>query len=111
MCNVLFRPESTCDHSPGCRINYSHTDVLPCRVFAPASLLGRVQKELEEYWPKCCKAVQDILGAHPFWRVDIVIYPPSCQDMALAKYVIYLCIKRIRDKWKIKNVLHPHEKI
>ena len=78
-------PEETCKHVPHCRITFNQQYNIPCRIDAPSAILPRAVKQFAEYFPKCCRAVQSLLGAFPFPRVDIVIYPPCCQDMALAK--------------------------
>ena len=74
-----------CNHSRQCQIQFSSQAVLPCRLFAPPSLLHKFATEIQDYFPKCCKAVQELLGPSPFPKVDLVIFPSCSQDMAMSK--------------------------
>ena len=83
---MCFRVERiTCHHDRACPIPFSKYNQLSCRIFAPASLLGAVEGEFRNYLSKCMQAIQDLFGPSPFPRLDIMLYPRSSQDMAMAK--------------------------
>ena len=84
------RGNPPCGHVPPCIINYSCQEIMPCRIIAPASMIEKATEELRPYWAAVSPAVQDLLGPHPFWRVDIVVFPDCSQDMAMAKLVAEL---------------------
>ena len=95
--NTLFSspPDITCQHSPRCLVPYASHPVLPCRVWGARSVVPRAARLLRPYWPRVCRAAQELLGACPAPRVELLIYPESVQDMALAKYVGGLCVEPV----------------
>ena len=76
--------QKTCTHELECYIPYSQTPVIPCRIFAPKSILPRAVAEFADVFPSYSVAVQKLLGPFPFPRLDILIYPACSQDMAMS---------------------------
>lgn len=84
-------PDVTCDHTPRCQIDFCAEETLPCHLYGAESVLTRAHRVLSAYWPRCTRAIQEQLGACPFSRADILIYPSCVQDMALSNpYLIFL---------------------
>ncbi|ELU05104.1 hypothetical protein CAPTEDRAFT_216157 [Capitella teleta] len=78
-----------CQHSSKCLINYGGD--FSCRLFAPASLIHKFAAEIQEYVTKSATAVQEILGAIPYPRADVVVYPECSQDMAMSNpYLLFV---------------------
>ncbi|GAB1601184.1 hypothetical protein Ahia01_000396600 [Argonauta hians] len=65
-----------------CSVNYCKT-TLPCRVFAPRSLLSKAVSEFKPYLLKCFTKACHILGPYPFRRLDILIVPSSFSCLGL----------------------------
>ena len=76
--------QKTCLHNLRCQIPYCEKPQLPCRIFAPSSLLPRAVAEFKSAIRQYSVAVQKLLGPCPFPRMDIVFYPPCSQDMAMS---------------------------
>uniref|UniRef100_A0A0L8H6D7 Uncharacterized protein n=3 Tax=Octopus bimaculoides TaxID=37653 RepID=A0A0L8H6D7_OCTBM len=74
--NQKWVPEFCASMHGSCSVNYSKTPV-PCRVFAPRSLILKAESEFKSYLPKCLTKACSILGPYPFRRLDILI-TPSC---------------------------------
>ncbi|XP_055956382.1 aminopeptidase O isoform X2 [Patella vulgata] len=70
-------------HGANCQTNFSSNNILPCRLFLPESLKD-AGEELNVYLPSCMNAVKDILGPHPFQRLDILIVPECFDSLGMA---------------------------
>ncbi|KAK6188693.1 hypothetical protein SNE40_004821 [Patella caerulea] len=70
-------------HGANCQTNFSPNNILPCRLFLPESLKD-AGEELSVYLPSCMEAVKDILGPHPFQRLDILIVPECFDSLGMA---------------------------
>ncbi|XP_072019031.1 aminopeptidase O-like [Amphiura filiformis] len=78
-------PKTDCDHEPWpCRINRTDQPVVPSRIYAPASILPMAVTEFAEYIPRYMSALFEMLGAHPFPRLDVVIMPKCFASIGLA---------------------------
>lgn len=67
-----------------CSVNFSQHPILPCRVFAPKSLLTQVEAEFQHYLPKCLAEMHNIFGPHPFCRLDILLVPSCFESLGMA---------------------------
>ncbi|CAE1230477.1 C9ORF3 [Acanthosepion pharaonis] len=73
---------SSSHHS--CSVNFSQHPILPCRVFAPKSLLAQVEAEFQHYLPKCLAEMHNVFGPHPFCRLDILLVPSCFESLGMA---------------------------
>lgn len=73
-----------CCHDPPCPITYSSSSKLPCTVYAPKSKLRYIYSLFQSSLQRCIDALQKYFGPHPFYRMDIVLFPSSSQDLAFA---------------------------
>ncbi|XP_028661177.1 aminopeptidase O [Erpetoichthys calabaricus] len=65
--------------------------VIPYRVFAPVSLQEKLQEVLLPLLPKCLKAAHNVLGVHPFRRIDILLVPAGFSSLGMASpHIIFL---------------------
>ncbi|XP_041359506.1 aminopeptidase O-like [Gigantopelta aegis] len=84
MCSEQTSSQYLCTiHGEDCQTNFSNEQVLPCRLFAPSCVLSAALSELEHYVPSCMKQVYQILGYHPFQRLDILIVPPCFDSLGM----------------------------
>ncbi|XP_064604873.1 aminopeptidase O-like isoform X2 [Liolophura sinensis] len=67
-----------------CHVNYCSSPILPCRLFAPKSMMKRAVMEIQDYLPRCMTAAHGLLGKHPFCRLDILVVPKCFASLALA---------------------------
>ncbi|KAL5006133.1 hypothetical protein ScPMuIL_017291 [Solemya velum] len=58
--------------------------VLPCRLFMPAALEDLAVSEIGDYLPRCLSAAFDLLGPHPFSRLDVLLVPSSFDSLGMA---------------------------
>ncbi|CAD5117370.1 DgyrCDS6148 [Dimorphilus gyrociliatus] len=73
-----------CFHDTPCPITYCLNEVLPCTIYAPTSRLQLVYDNLKFTLHRCVDVLKKFLGPHPFYRMDIVLFPASSQDLAFA---------------------------
>ncbi|XP_071508180.1 aminopeptidase O-like [Diadema antillarum] len=67
-----------------CRIQRTDQPVLPSRIIAPPSLFQSAVSEFADYLPQCLEAVFNLLGAHPFSRLDLLFLPRCFASLGLA---------------------------
>ena len=58
--------------------------LLPCRLIGPKALIDKALKSWSLYLPACLKSAYDLLGPHPFRKLDIVIVPRCYSGLGLA---------------------------
>ncbi|KAM3610529.1 uncharacterized protein V6R79_005193 [Siganus canaliculatus] len=64
--------------------------VIPHRVFGPVCLLQKAQTILQ-LLPQCLAAARNILGVHPFPRLDVLIVPAGFSSLGMASpHIIFL---------------------
>ncbi|XP_022102792.1 aminopeptidase O-like [Acanthaster planci] len=68
-------PANTGDSSPS---------TLPSRLFAPASILHFVEAEFARLLPRYLATSYEVLGAHPFRRLDVLVLPKCFASLGLA---------------------------
>uniref|UniRef100_A0A3Q3ARG8 Aminopeptidase O (putative) n=1 Tax=Kryptolebias marmoratus TaxID=37003 RepID=A0A3Q3ARG8_KRYMA len=66
--------------------------VIPHRVFSPVCLLQKAQVEFFlKLLPRCLAAARDVLGVHPFPRLDVLIVPAGFSSLGMASpHIIFL---------------------
>ena len=59
---------------------------LPCRLFGPPDLITQVQacESWKLYIPACLKASYELLGSHPFSKLDLLFLPRCFSGLGLA---------------------------
>ncbi len=55
-----------------------------CRIIGTETLLARSQDLLRLYLPACLRAAYELLGSHPFRKLDILILPRCYSGLGLA---------------------------
>lgn len=82
--------EQNCGHLPyPCRFQdpaATSQVVIPHRVFAPQCLKKSCEEVLLQLIPQCLSAAYDLLGTHPFSRLDVLIVPPNFSSLGMARY-------------------------
>jgi len=63
--------------------------LLPCRLAGPMSLLVQGQ-DLRRYVRACLEAAREVLGPHPFGRLDIVVLPRCFSGAITIYHITYL---------------------
>ena len=63
----------------------SSDSLLPCRLFSPNSHLEEAKNLIGGYIPRCMKAANQMLGPHPFKRLDILLVPSSFCSLGMAR--------------------------
>ncbi|XP_017286785.1 aminopeptidase O isoform X2 [Kryptolebias marmoratus] len=65
--------------------------VIPHRVFSPVCLLQKAQAGVLKLLPRCLAAARDVLGVHPFPRLDVLIVPAGFSSLGMASpHIIFL---------------------
>ena len=59
---------------------------LPCRIFGPPQLIRQIQasKAWNLYLPACLQAAYELLGSHPFSKLDLLFLPRCYSGLGLA---------------------------
>jgi hypothetical protein len=57
---------------------------IDCRIIGTETLLARSQDLLRLYLPACLRAAYELLGSHPFLKLDILILPRCYSGLGLA---------------------------
>ncbi|XP_072173128.1 aminopeptidase O-like [Diadema setosum] len=83
---IRNRPQDVvCRHEEWpCRIQRTDQPILPSRIIAPPSLFQSAVSEFADYLPRCLEAVFNLLGAHPFSRLDLLVLPRCFASLGLA---------------------------
>ncbi|ETE58738.1 hypothetical protein L345_15539, partial [Ophiophagus hannah] len=80
--------EKACGHTPyPCRFQDPITSaqvIIPHRIFAPVCLKESCKKVLLHLLPQCLSAAYDLLGTHPFSRLDVLIVPLNFSSLGMA---------------------------
>ncbi len=78
--------DSRCDHDPyPCHVRRGDAGpVIPTRLAGPKKLLEEVARDWSAYLPACLEAARELLGPHPFQRLDVVILPRCFSGLGLA---------------------------
>ena len=58
--------------------------ILPTRIIGPEWLVNRAAKRWEKYIPACLESAYNLLGPHPFTKLDICIVPRCYNGLGLA---------------------------
>ena len=58
--------------------------LIPCRLFGSSSLLSKASKLWNIYIPACLESAYELLGSHPFKKLDICIVPRCYSGLGLA---------------------------
>lgn len=58
--------------------------LIPCRLFGPVHLVDQASKTWSIYLEACLKSAHELLGSHPFKKLDIVIVPRCYSGLGLA---------------------------
>ncbi|XP_026530309.1 aminopeptidase O isoform X1 [Notechis scutatus] len=87
--------EKACGHIPyPCRFQDPITSaqvIIPHRIFAPVCLKESCKKVLLHLLPQCLSAAYDLLGTHPFSRLDVLIVPLNFSSLGMASpHIIFL---------------------
>uniref|UniRef100_A0A670JR89 Aminopeptidase O (putative) n=1 Tax=Podarcis muralis TaxID=64176 RepID=A0A670JR89_PODMU len=87
--------EQNCGHLPyPCRFQdpaATSQVVIPHRVFAPQCLKKSCEEVLLQLIPQCLSAAYDLLGTHPFSRLDVLIVPPNFSSLGMASpHIIFM---------------------
>ncbi|XP_002739704.2 aminopeptidase O-like [Saccoglossus kowalevskii] len=84
--NSQSQAPQDCEHSDKwpCRVNRYDQPIIPCRIFAPKSLIQKTVNEFGPWLPKYLQASFDLLGPHPFCRLDLLLVPRCFASMGLA---------------------------
>ena len=83
-------PDIICDniHEPyPCHIQRGDSGpYLPCRLFGPPDLITQVQacESWKLYIPACLKSSYELLGSHPFSKLDLLFLPKCFSALGLA---------------------------
>ncbi|XP_062985483.1 aminopeptidase O [Elgaria multicarinata webbii] len=65
--------------------------VIPHRAFAPLSLMKSSEEILLQLIPQCLSAAYNLLGTHPFSRLDVLIVPSNFSSLGMASpHIIFL---------------------
>ncbi|KAL4236056.1 Aminopeptidase O [Mactra antiquata] len=59
-------------------------DIIPCSLYCSTCKLELAETLLKNYIPRCMKAAFNLLGPHPFKRLNIVIVPSSFASLGMA---------------------------
>ncbi|KAM8866180.1 aminopeptidase O isoform 3-T3 [Synchiropus picturatus] len=88
-CSAVVDDSIPCSHGDyPCRVAESSVrsqQVIPHRVFAPDSLLHKAQIGILSLLPKCLEAAFEVLGVHPFSRLDVLIVPAGFSSLGMAR--------------------------
>ena len=59
---------------------------LPCRIFGPPNLISQVNAcdSWKQYIPACLEASYELLGSHPFSKLDLLFLPKCFSGLGLA---------------------------
>ncbi|XP_072848423.2 aminopeptidase O isoform X2 [Pogona vitticeps] len=87
--------EEACGHLPyPCRFqdpSAASQVVIPYRLFAPSHLEKSCEEVLLKLIPQCLSAAYDLLGTHPFSRLDVLIVPSNFSSLGMASpHIIFL---------------------
>ncbi|KAK9408256.1 aminopeptidase O [Crotalus adamanteus] len=87
--------KKACGHTPyPCRFQDPTTSaqvIIPHRIFAPLCLKESCKKVLFHLLPQCLSAAYDLLGTHPFSRLDVLIVPLNFSSLGMASpHIIFL---------------------
>ncbi|XP_077981271.1 aminopeptidase O-like [Glandiceps talaboti] len=77
-------PHCCHDNKWPCRIGRYDQSVLPCRIYAPSSILQKAIAEFGPCLPMYLQAVFTLLGPHPFSRLDLLIVPKCFSSLGMA---------------------------
>jgi hypothetical protein len=84
----IITTKSTClqKHEPyPCHVERGDVGpIIPCRLIGPESLVCLAKVDWSVYIPACLTAAYDLLGPHPFCKLDIVILPRCYSGLGLA---------------------------
>ena len=60
--------------------------ILPCRIFGPPSLISQIalSQSWKQYIPACLQASYELLGSHPFSKLDLLFLPRCFSGLGLA---------------------------
>ena len=60
--------------------------LLPCRIFGPPHLISQISssKAWKQYIPACLQASYELLGSHPFSKLDFLFLPRCFSGLGLA---------------------------
>ena len=60
--------------------------LLPCRIFGPSNLISQITSSLswQQYLPACLQASYELLGSHPFSKLDLLFLPRCFSGLGLA---------------------------
>ncbi|XP_053725540.1 aminopeptidase O isoform X4 [Synchiropus splendidus] len=88
-CSAVVDDSIPCSHGDyPCRVAESSVrsqQVIPHRVFAPDSLLHKAQIGILSLLPKCLEAAFEVLGVHPFSRLDVLVVPAGFSSLGMAR--------------------------
>ncbi|XP_061482510.1 aminopeptidase O isoform X2 [Rhineura floridana] len=87
--------EQACGHVPyPCRFQDPAAvsqAVIPHRIFAPLCLEKPCEDVLLQLIPQCLSAAYELLGTHPFSRLDVLIVPSNFSSLGMASpHIIFL---------------------
>ncbi|XP_053725536.1 aminopeptidase O isoform X1 [Synchiropus splendidus] len=94
-CSAVVDDSIPCSHGDyPCRVAESSVrsqQVIPHRVFAPDSLLHKAQIGILSLLPKCLEAAFEVLGVHPFSRLDVLVVPAGFSSLGMASpHIVFL---------------------
>ncbi|XP_070563954.1 aminopeptidase O-like isoform X2 [Ptychodera flava] len=75
-----------CQHNPKwpCRVQRYDQPTLPSCIYAPPSLIEKAVDEFGECLPMYLEAVFELLGPHPFCRLDVLVVPRCFSSLGMA---------------------------
>ena len=85
---IPFKEEKQCRklHEPyPCHVGKGDSGpLIKCRLFGPSELVSKVEKVFSLYLSASLKSSYELLGPHPFQKLDIVIIPRCFSGLGLA---------------------------
>ena len=60
--------------------------ILPCRIFGPPGLISQMasSQSWKQYIPACLQSSYELLGSHPFSKLDLLFLPRCFSGLGLA---------------------------
>ena len=81
--------------------------LLPCRIFGPSNLISQITSSLswQQYIPACLQASYELLGSHPFSKLDLLFLPRCFSGLGLASpNLIFLSPSLLVNRGKVGRI-------